>query len=362
MIAWWQRVAARPVVAHLLRAGDRFGARLGSQFAAGIAYFSVVALVPVLMLCFSAAGLVLTVFYPKALAAIEDLVKDNLSGQSELAGDQIVDVVTTALEGWPATTVAGVLLGLWLGGAWIGNLKRAVRVQLRPELGTPEKRLIWPLDVAANIGMLLVLVVGIIITFAALPLTSMIGTDTITALALPAWAGAWTTKAVSLVVSLVVGLGLFWVLLRLCAVDPVPRQAVLLGSLIGAVGLAALQLLTAYVIRAFSGNLAQALFGPAIILMLFLNVFATLVLLVAAWVGTWKPRVAEPALVSASVGPVPADSVPAGLDPADPATDLRVRPEVAEHALRAGLGAGYLFGAATGAGLGALIVRLLRRR
>ena len=354
MIAWWQRVSSRPVVAHLLRAGERFGSRLGSQFAAGIAYFSVVSLVPILMLCFSALGLAMTVFFPRALTDIEKFVQDSLSGQKQMAGDQILDVVTGALHNWAAIGSTGLIVALWIGGNWIGNLKRAIRVQLRPELGTPEKRLIWPLDVLSNLGMLLVMLVGIIVTSAAIPLTSMIGSDTVAALGLPAWLGTWALKVVSLVVSLAAGAGLFWMLLRLCAVDPMPHRAVLIGSLIGSVGLAALQFVVAYLIVVFSRNASSALFGPAIVLMLFLNLFATLILLVAAWVGTWQPpgQKAGEEDEAALVEPEP-DEVLA---------DGRIRPEVAEHALRAGLGAGYVVGAATGVGLGALVVRMLRNK
>ena len=350
MKALWERISAQPVVAHLLRAFERFGSRLGSQFAAAIAYFSVVSLVPILMLCFSALGLTMTVFFPQAMADLEQFIRESLSGQSQLAGDQILDVVTDALHNWAGIGSAGLLAALWIGSNWIGNLKRAIRVQLRPELGTPEKRLIWPLDVLSNIGIFLGLLVGIIVTFASIPLTSMISTDTVAALGLPAWLGTSAVKVASLAVSLLAGAGLFWMLLRLCAVDPMPHRAVLIGSLIGTVGLAVLQFAVTYLIAAFSRNASFALFGPVIVLMLFLNLFATLVLLVSAWVGTWT----APAPVAES-------------EPEDEAAEVAVpddglvRAEVAEHALRAGMGVGYLVGAATGAGLGALIVRLLRK-
>ena len=350
MKALWERISANPVVAHLLRAFERFGSRLGSQFAAAIAYFSVVSLVPILMLCFSALGLTMTVFFPQALADLEQLIQDNLSEQNQIAGDQLSDIVTNAMHDWAAIGLIGLAAALWIGSNWIGNLKRAIKVQLRPELGIPEKRLIWPLDVLVNMGMFLVLLVGIIVTFAAMPLTSMIGADTVAALGLPAWLGTSAVKVASFAVSLFAGAGLFWMLLRLCAVDPMPHRAVLIGSLIGTVGLAALQFAVTYLIAAFSRNATSALFGPVIVLMLFLNLFATLLLLVASWVGTWTPPapVAEPEPVDEAAEVAVPD-------------DGRVRAEVAEQALRAGMGAGYLVGAATGAGLGALIVRFLRK-
>ena len=39
-----QRIKQNPVVAHFLRALDRFNDRLGGQFAAAITYFSVLAM------------------------------------------------------------------------------------------------------------------------------------------------------------------------------------------------------------------------------------------------------------------------------------------------------------------------------
>ena len=44
-----KRVMTWAWVAHLLRAVDRFSSRLGNQFAAAITYFSVLAIVPVLL-------------------------------------------------------------------------------------------------------------------------------------------------------------------------------------------------------------------------------------------------------------------------------------------------------------------------
>ena len=67
------RAAARskPWVAHLLRAVERFTNRLGNQFGAAITYFSVLALVPILLFAFAVLGFVLTVLRPDL---IDDVV------------------------------------------------------------------------------------------------------------------------------------------------------------------------------------------------------------------------------------------------------------------------------------------------
>ena len=41
-----------------------------------------------------------------------------------------------------------------------------------------------------------------------------------------------------------------------------------------------------FLISAFRGNLAAAIFGPVIVLMLFFNIFAQLILFIAAWIAT----------------------------------------------------------------------------
>jgi membrane protein len=61
---WLERLKTKPSVAHLLRAVERFYNRLGDQFGAAITYFSVLALIPILLFAFAVLGFVLTVLRP----------------------------------------------------------------------------------------------------------------------------------------------------------------------------------------------------------------------------------------------------------------------------------------------------------
>ena len=54
----------------------------------------------------------------------------------------------------------------------------------------------------------------------------------------------------------------------------------------GSIALVALQYLASFLISAFRGNAAAAIFGPVIVLMLFFNIFAQLILFIAAWIAT----------------------------------------------------------------------------
>ena len=54
-----EKVQRQPVIAHLIRATERFNDRLGNQFGAAITYFSFLSMIPILMVSFAAGGFVL---------------------------------------------------------------------------------------------------------------------------------------------------------------------------------------------------------------------------------------------------------------------------------------------------------------
>ena len=87
-----------------------------------------------------------------------------------------------------------------------------------------------------------------------------------------------------------------------------------------------------------------------IILMIFLNLFATLILYVAAWLATAHPVPAIESAEDEAPEPEPAESRPG---------ELTVSSTVAEKSMGVGLATGYTVGTATGIGLGALLAALL---
>lgn len=54
-----QKIQRQPMVAHLIRATERFNDRLGNQFGAAITYFSFLSMIPIMMVSFAAAGFIL---------------------------------------------------------------------------------------------------------------------------------------------------------------------------------------------------------------------------------------------------------------------------------------------------------------
>ena len=66
-----EKVQRQPVIAHLIRATERFNDRLGNQFGAAITYFSFLSMIPILMVSFAAGGFVLA-SHPMLLQDIFD--------------------------------------------------------------------------------------------------------------------------------------------------------------------------------------------------------------------------------------------------------------------------------------------------
>lgn len=347
MVQWWEEFSRRPMVAHLMRAIDRFNVRSGMQLAAAITYFSVLAIVPILMLAFSGLGLFITVIRPEELVAIEKWISDRLQPDDPLGG-QLTAVITDALTNWASIGLVGLGLTMWIGSGWVGNIKRAIRVLMRTEVDNPGKQLIWPLDVLANFAGLVGMLVGVAATFAAATTASGLGTRVGALVGLSDGRG-WSlvVRLISFVVALVAGAAFFRLLFAWFSPVFVPARLAWVGSTLGAAGLLVLQALTGYLIRMFSRNLTAQLFGPIIILMLFLNLFATLILLIAAWLATAVVVEAEPQPVVEQAVSEPLETRPGA---------LYVSSTVAQRSLGVGLKTGYAVGAATGIGIGAIIV------
>src|SRR5689334_22492114 len=78
---------------HVMRAQQRYQDSKGDFFAAGITYFTIFALFPMLMVGFAAGGFVLA-RNPELLADIETQIKTKVSGDF---GEQLVSLMDSAI-------------------------------------------------------------------------------------------------------------------------------------------------------------------------------------------------------------------------------------------------------------------------
>lgn len=350
-----EKLQAIPWIAHLFRMVERFNTRLGNQGAAAITYFSVLSLVPVLMFAFSALGMLLTVFRPDLLDVIHDLVIEQFppTDEENNIGQSIVDLIEQSLNSWPTIIVTAVGIFAWSGANWVANLKSAIRAQMRVDFDVTDRNPNYFVEFAVNLGIMMTVLITVLVMFTLNATATALSGAVVEWLQIPeGLGGRLLINFAPIAVSLVVGFLLFAFVFRVSAEYLVPPRIWATAAAAGSIVLSLLQVLAALLWRLFSFGAAAAVFGQLIVLMLFFNLFATLILLIAAWMSTYE----EPKPYRSPL----ADDVP------DPDPDLDepvavVRRKVAEHAVRVGMGTGWMLGAATGVGLGALVARGLAR-
>jgi membrane protein len=360
---WLERLKSKPWVAHLLRAVERFFNRLGDQFGAAITYFSVLALIPVLLFAFAVLGFVLTVLRPDLTNNIVDAFAGAVGTVDLAVKQQLVGLVNDTLSNWRGVGIVALLSAVYSGAGWMDSLKRAVRAQWRPgfEMAENHSNIIkWTL---VNLVTLVGLIVLIAVTFALASISTALADDLVRLIGLDeiGWLSP-VLRIVPIIFSVGAGWLLFMYLFTVVPEDREPWPVVRRGALIGAIGLGVLQYSTGLLFNLFQYNRAASIFGPVIVLMLFFNIFAQLILFVAAWIATASQE-AVPAteekvrfpLTPAEEQRAEGGGVPSGDGP------VMVPQPVAVRSVQVGLGAGYVTGAATGVGLGAALAWLLSK-
>lgn len=358
-----QKILNWPPVAHAMAANSRFGARLGPQFAGAITYFSVLSIVPILMFAFAMLGMILTVFYPELLGQVQEQINDALSGSGD-AAESLTTTIDQALNNWRGIGIVAILTAGYSGSGWVGNLKKAVRMMWRENPVDEARKPNLILDILQNIaiflGLLVTLLLGIVVAQAGSSASGLV----------VEWLGWENVPGIGILMRLAtiaMTLVASWLLvafLFLTLPDPKERaswRTWLIGVTIGAVLITILQQLVGTLIGVFSGNAAAAVFGSLIVMMLLMNLLATVILMVAAWIGTDASRRQDSRIEHARASEMAASRSAVALAFADDAAEgpAMVRQDVAERGVRAGLGVGYVTGAATGLGAGALITGLV---
>jgi membrane protein len=263
----------------LVRAGTRYTDKHGDHYAAAVTYFSVLALVPVLMMAFAAAGYVLE-GNQQLLAELRETITSTLPATLVPTVNSIID---TAIGQRDAVGILGLVFGLVAGLGWTANLREALSQQWdQREAAAPlVKR--YSGDLLAMIGLALALLLSFAITAIG---TGMSGTVTdLLGLGRARW-----TELLVFLVGLVLALLANWIVLT-WVVARLPREPVTLRSAVraaafGAVGLVVLQQVMTIYLAVVTTSPAGVAFGPILGLLVFINVVARLVLFVTAWAAT----------------------------------------------------------------------------
>ncbi len=282
-----KRIASRHGVKHLMRSITRYGERLGSQFAGAMTYFSFLSLVPILMVGFSIGGIV--------LANNQDLLTSLENEVAQLLPAGIAEPVTALIDSVVANPlgvgIVGLLIALYSGIGWMGNLRKAIRALWGREFetgkATADNIVVGTLkDLGALAGLALAVVVS-------LGLSALGGQFQIAVLKLLGLDDQqWLVPVVTVTTILIAVAADVLIFLWVYTILPPksqrsPFKARLRGSIIAAIGFEILKYALTTILPAFTSTSRTAIiFGPIIGLLFFFNLVAQLVLFVAAWVAT----------------------------------------------------------------------------
>lgn len=291
LLEWLQ---ASPAGSHLLRAYVRYMNRLGNQLSAAMAFFTILAIVPVLMFAFAAVGFTLTVLRPDLLGVVQIFLVDNLSAGP--LQDQILILLSQYLLNWRNVGILAIGIALVVGTSWVANLKGVIRGMGRPSFDMVQRHKPWQ-EPLINMGLLLVILVLVATTFTATVIgTQLAGTivDWLHVSSLAVGVSSALVRVASLAFSLAGATLLFWLMYRFLPDERPPASALKRGSVGAGVCFVILQTAVSWLTGLLSAARATQLFGPVILAMLFINFFANLILLWAAWIATSnQPAVAR---------------------------------------------------------------------
>ncbi|MCC8248633.1 inner membrane protein YhjD [Saccharothrix luteola] len=314
----------RPWLDHLFRAAERYSEQYGAHYAAAVTYFSVLSLVPMLMIGFAVAGFALA-SEPGLLDELKASIAEAVPGT---LGNTINEVVEQAIESKGTVGVLGLLAAAYSGLGWMSNLRDALTAQWghakadRPFLKTIAK------DFLALISLGLALVVSFGLTAAGSGFAELVlrwvGLDGV------GWAEAMLkigTIALALVANWLVFL---WVLAKLPR-EPVGWRSAVKGAAAAAIGFETLKQVATIYLSSVTSSPAGAAFGPVIGVLVFANLVAQFLLFITAWTATARENaVKEP----------PAAPPPAVIRPV-----VEVRSGPSPRAAVGLVGAGLLLGA-----------------
>ncbi|MEU4312700.1 inner membrane protein YhjD [Nocardia sp. NPDC024068] len=327
-------IGQRPWLDHLVRAVGRYQSQRGDYYAAGITYFTVLSLFPLLMIAFAVAGFVLA-GNAALLDELQAKVVENIPGEM---GDQLNDLIDQAVGSRGAVGFLGLLTGLYSGLGWMANLRAALTEQWEQKSDDANWFRNKLSDLGALFGLFLALALSLGLSVVA---SSRLGVQLLESAGLHEMPGSrWLLWLLSTVLALVASWALFaWIIARLPR-EPVTLRSAAKAAVLAALGFEVFKNLAGIYLRSVLSSPAGAAFGSIIGIMVFSYVVYRIILFATAWAATAREN------EQLAPAPLPGPAV--------------IRPRIQDTA-RPGLrGAAVLFGAGVLAATG--IGRLRRRR
>ncbi|MCG7592898.1 inner membrane protein YhjD [Mycobacterium sp. PSTR-4-N] len=283
------RLRARmPWFDHVMRAQQRYNDSKGDFYAAGITYFTIFALFPLLMVGFAIGGFVLA-YQPQLLDQLKAKIATAVSGD---LGQQVVQLMDSAIESRGTVGVIGLATAAWAGLGWMANLREALSQM-------------WGLYREEQPGFLktkLSDLLALLSTFAAIVVTvalSALGSSSLMGNVLD-WLGLADSTLASVllrVAAIAVSIGVSWLLFT-WMISRLPRESASFRSsvragLLAAVAFEVFKLVASIYLKSVLTGPAGATFGPVLGLMVFAYITARLILFATAWAATMPENAVE---------------------------------------------------------------------
>jgi membrane protein len=282
---------------HLVRAGQSYTANHGDHYAAAITFFSVLSLMPLLMIAFAAAGFVLA-DDPQLFHQLQDQIHSAAPAGLGATLDQVVEGAIRSRRG---VGIVGLFGALYSGLGWMGNLREALTAQWTGEQPPESDGFLRTkvFDLLALFGLGLALMASFALTGIGTAFASVV----LNALGLGQIPGARLVLVALAVAASVAGMWLvfLWVIARLPR-EPVPLRSATRAAWLGAVGFEVLKQAFAIYLDSVTNSPTGQLFGPVIGLMVFAYFVSRFLLFVTAWAAVVTKNQPQVDLASAEAG------------------------------------------------------------
>jgi membrane protein len=276
----------------LMRAGKRYVDYHGYAYAASVTYFSVLSLVPMLMVVLAAAGFVLS-GQPGLLSSVRHEVDQAVPAALVGAVNDLFDGV---IDHHVKIGVFGLLVGLYSGWNWMNALRDSLTAMWC--LQRPPQRLLPMIvkDMLALLGLAGALLVSFGLTAAGGALGTLL--LRLAGLSNSGWANGLLVAG-SVILAIVANWLVFlWVLAKLPR-EPVDARVAVRGALAAALGFEGLKWLGSIYLGMVGRSPVGVAFGGLVGVLVFCYLVARMLLLVCAWTAAGR---ASPA---ASYRPAP---------------------------------------------------------
>lgn len=268
------------------RAWDRYNDSRGNVLAGGVAYLAFFSVIPALVLGFTVFGFVLR-NQPDLFDRVVGSISDTLPGIVKDAShrDGLIDASSPPTPN--ALTIAGAvsLVTLVLSGlGWLGALRQSMRAVFgRPRLKDNALRSkLRDLLVMVTLGLAFLLsgVLSTGVSSAARWLLEQLGVEE------ASFAGGLLLRTAAVLVVFAVDVLLMLIVFRLLSGLRLPREDLVQGALVGAVGLGVLKLASGLLLASAAKKPVLGAFAVIVGLLVLLNLISRVMLLAGAWAAT----------------------------------------------------------------------------